>query len=32
MELMKGRPADWAQRLAKEIRCYDLLDGLGIEY
>ena len=27
-----GRPADWAQRLPKEIRCYDLLDSLGIAY
>lgn len=28
----KGRPTDLAARLAKEVRCYDLLDSLGIEY
>ena len=32
MELVNGRPADWADRLPKEIRCYDLLDSLGISY
>ena len=32
MTLDNGRPADWASRLSKEIRCYDLLDGLGIAY
>ena len=32
MELQNGRPADCAGRLPKEIRCYDLLDSLGIEY
>ena len=32
MELQNGRPADCAGRLAKEIRCYDLLDSLGVEY
>ena len=32
MELLQGRPADWANRLAKEIRVYDLLDSLGISY
>ena len=32
MELQNGRPADCAGRLDKEIRCYDLLDGLGIPY
>ena len=32
MELMNGRPATCEGRLAKEIRCYDLLDSLGIEY
>ena len=32
MQLQNGRPADWANRLEKEIRCYDLLDGLGIGY
>ena len=30
--LEKGSPADVTGRLDKEIRCYDLLDGLGIEY
>ena len=32
MILEQGRPADWAQRLPKEIRCYDLLDALGVSY
>ena len=32
MELVKGRPADCSGRLDKEIRCYDLLDSLGIAY
>ena len=32
MELQKGRPADTADRLDKEIRTYDLLDRLGVEY
>ena len=32
MELQNGRPENWATRLDKEIRCYDFLDGLGIEY
>lgn len=32
MELMKGRPADTAGRLEKEIKVYNLLDSLGIEY
>ena len=32
MELQKGRPADTTGRLAKEIRTYDLLDSLGVEY
>ena len=32
MELTKGRPADCASRLDKEIRVYDLLDKLNIEY
>ena len=30
--LHKGRPADAAGRLAKEMRVYDLLDSLGIAY
>ena len=32
MELLYGRPADEANRLEKEIRCYDFLDALGIGY
>lgn len=32
MQLQNGRPADCSGRLAKEIRCYDFLDGLGISY
>ena len=32
MELLNGRPVDCDGRLAKEIRCYDLLDNLGVEY
>ena len=32
MELQNGRPADCAGRLEKEIRCYDLLDSLGVPY
>lgn len=32
MELMKGRPEDCSGRLEKEIKVYDLLDQLGIEY
>ena len=32
MTLEQGRPADWAQRLPKEIRVYDLLDSLQISY
>ena len=32
MQLMKGRPADTTGRLEKEIKVYDLLDSLGIEY
>ena len=32
MELQLGRPADGAGRLEKELRCYDLLDSLGISY
>ncbi|MBR5020273.1 MAG: prolyl-tRNA synthetase associated domain-containing protein [Oscillospiraceae bacterium] len=32
MELVNGRPADCGGRLEKEIRCYDLLDSLGIDY
>lgn len=32
LELVKGRPQDETGRLEKEIRTYDLLDSLGIEY
>ena len=32
MELYKGSPADVTGRLEREIRTYDYLDGLGIEY
>ena len=32
MELQKGRPVDVTGRLDKEIRVYDLLDSLGVEY
>ena len=31
-ELFKGRPETSEGRLDKEIRCYDLLDSLGMEY
>lgn len=30
--LFNGRPEDFAERLPKEQRCYELLDSLGIEY
>ena len=32
MELVTGRPADCAGRLAKEVRVYDLLESLEIQY
>ena len=32
MQLQQGRPDNWAERLPKEQRVYDLLDGLGIDY
>lgn len=32
MELVKGRPADCTGRSAREVRCYDFLDELGVEY
>ena len=32
MILENGRPADCSGRLAKEIRCYDLLDSLSVPY
>ncbi len=28
----QGRPADCGGRLEKEVACYDLLDGLGVDY
>lgn len=32
MELQKGRPRNEDERLEKELRTYDLLDSLGMEY
>jgi len=32
MTLLNGRPKDAVTRLEKEIRVYDMLDGLGISY
>ena len=32
LKLEKGRPADCAGRLGKEVRTYDFLDKLNIEY
>ena len=32
MELQNGRPADAAGRMDKEIRTYDFLDGLAVDY
>ena len=32
MELVKGRPQDLSNRLDREVRVYDFLDSLGIEY
>ena len=32
MELQQGRPQNENGRLEKEIRCYDLLDSLGVSY
>ena len=32
MELLHGRPADCTGRLEREVRTYDFLDALGIEY
>lgn len=32
MELQKGRPADESGRMEKEIRVYDFLDNIGVEY
>ena len=32
MELCTGRPDDCASRIPQEVRCYDFLDALGVEY
>lgn len=32
MELLNGRPGNTEDRLPREVRTYDLLDSLGIEY
>ena len=32
MVLQQGRPENYSDRLEKEIRCYDFLDKLGMEY
>jgi len=32
MELLDGRPESMDGRLPREVRTYDLLDSLGIEY
>ena len=32
MELFHGRPADCTGRLEREVRTYDFMDALGIEY
>ena len=32
MELYNGRPVDVSERLPREVRTYDFLDDLGIEY
>lgn len=32
MQLVKGRPENTDDRLTKEVRVYDLLDSLSIEY
>ena len=32
MDAVLGRPITREQRLDKEVRCYDLLDSLGVEY
>ena len=32
LELKNGRPEHTSDRLEKEIKCYDFLEGLGIEY
>lgn len=32
LKLVNGRPKDMSGRLPKEIKCYDFLDGIGIDY
>ena len=32
MILEQGRPEDLSGRLPREVRCYELLDRLGIDY
>ena len=32
LQLYEGRPADCTGRLEKEVRTYDLLDKLGIQF
>ncbi len=32
LELKNGRPEDFSNRLEKEIRCYDFLDNINVEY
>lgn len=32
MQLQQGRPADCSGREEREVRCYDLLDRLGVDY
>ncbi len=32
MQLLNGRPENYQERLLKEIKCYDFLDNLGINY
>jgi Ala-tRNA(Pro) deacylase len=32
MIAQEGRPSDTSGRLEKEIRTYDLLDGIGVSY
>lgn len=32
MQLQQGRPADCSGREAREVRCYDLLDRLGVDF
>ncbi len=32
MQIFEGRPKNNAERLSKEIKCYDFLDDLGINY